>query len=76
MKLSEIKVNRAILMDIITDDSVYAIVEDRFCRRVSYKDYYNGRIINGTKKWILMPIGEITIKELLSEETIIVQITE
>lgn len=50
MKLSEIKVNRAILMDIITDDSVYAIVEDRFCRRVSYKDYYNGRIINGTNK--------------------------
>ena len=61
MKLSEIKVNRAILMDIITDDSVYAIVKDRGW----HKD-----------KPIMKPIKDVDVEELLSEETIIVQITE
>lgn len=61
MKLSEIKVNRAILMDVITDDSVYAIVKDKCW----HKD-----------KPIMKPIKEVDVEELLSEETIIVQITE
>lgn len=61
MKLSEIKVNRATLMDIITDDSVYAIVKGRCW----HKD-----------KPIMKPIKDVDVEELLSEETIIVQITE
>lgn len=61
MKLSEIKVNRATLMDIITDDSVYAIVKDRCWHEDNP---------------IMKPIKAVDVEELLSEETIIVQITK
>lgn len=61
MKLSVIKVDRSILMDVITDDEVYAIVKDKCW----HKD-----------KPVMKPIKDIDVEELLSEETIIVQITE
>lgn len=61
MKLSVIEVDQSILMSVITDDDVYAIVKDECW----HKD-----------KPVMKPIKEIDVGELLSEETIIVRITE
>lgn len=56
MKLSVISVNQTNLMDVITDESVYATVKDSCWNR--------GK-----------PVMK-SIEDLLSEETIIVRITE
>ena len=61
MKLSVISVNQTNLMDVITDESVYAIVKER-C--------WNG----GEPE--MKSIGDVHVEDLLSEETIIVRITE
>ena len=61
MRLSVISVNQTNLMDVITDESVYAIVKDSCWNR---------------GKPVMKSIEDVRVEDLLSEETIIVRITE
>ena len=61
MKLSVISVNQTNLMDVITDESVYAIVKDSCWNR---------------GEPVMKSIEDVKVEDLLSEETIIVRITE
>lgn len=61
MKLSVINVTANNLAEIVVDDSIYAIMKGGF-------------LINGG--FMMRPVKEITVKTLLSEEIIIVQLSE
>lgn len=58
MRISVLGVNKANLMDVITDESVYVICKDYF-----HSDSYKMR-----------PIKDVDVKHLLSDEALIVRI--
>ena len=61
MKLSVINVNATNLAEVIVDDSVYAITKGGFLSNGEFR---------------MRPVKEVTVEDLLSEETIIVRLSE
>lgn len=61
MKLSVIKVTANNLAEIVLDDSTYAITKGRFLSKDEYR---------------MRPVKEVTVEDLLSEETFIVRLSE
>lgn len=60
MNISVIGVTKANLMDVISDDSVYVIKND----------YFN------KDRWMMKPVKDADVSDLLSDDALIVKITK
>ena len=61
MKLSVINVTANNLAEIVVDDSMYVITKGGFLSKGEYR---------------MRPVKEVTVEDLISEETIIVRLSE